>query len=291
MRKDSALRHATQKVKTVIDQDSHTYRTAGIILIGAGLVFIVDQWIQTGWLSLLVLPGLGTLGLLAGMRYRKMAWVIPGALVGGLGWGGFFVLNHLFDISNLMRMGLFLASLGLGFMAIFAASWLAQKTPAYWAMVPGAVIAAVGIPFITNRINFFDFVLYPVAALGLALLAWGALQKLLGLIIPGCLLLGIGPGVFFAWSKTGTFNGLTETGVMLVWFAFGWGLITIASRVISQRFIWWPLIPGGLLAVVGWGLYIGGDPGNALAFIGNTGSIGLIIFGIYLLLLRRGFKG
>jgi hypothetical protein len=77
---------------------------------------------------------------------------------------------------------------------------------------------------------------------------------------------------------------------MLVWFALGWGLITIASRILTSRFIWWPLIPGGLLAVVGWGLYIGGDPGNALSFIGNTGSIGLIIFGIYLLLLRRSFK-
>jgi hypothetical protein len=62
-------------------------------------------------------------------------------------------------------------------------------------------------------------------------------------------------------------------------------------RVASEKFVWWPLIPGGLLAVVGWGLYIGGDPGNALAFIGNTGSIGLIIFGVYLLLLRRSFKG
>jgi hypothetical protein len=41
--------------------------------------------------------------------------------------------------------------------------------------------------------------------------------------------------------------------------------------------------------MVGWGLYIGGNPGNALSFIGNTGSIGLIVFGIYLLLMRRGF--
>jgi hypothetical protein len=280
------------RMKTFIDQDSRFYKAAGITLIGAGLVFILDQWIQTGWLSLLVLPGLGLIGLVAGIQHKRMAWYIPSSLVGGLGWGGFFVLNRLLDIPNLARLGFFLICMGLGFLCIFLATWLSQRPLlAYWALVPGLIIASVGIPFVTNRINFFDFLLFPTLAVGFALLAWGSMEKLLGLIIPGCLLLGIGPGIFFAWAKTGTFNGLTETGVMLVWFAFGWGLITIASRVVSQRFIWWPLIPGGLLAVVGWGLYIGGNPENALSFIGNTGSIGLIIFGVYLLLLRRGFKG
>jgi hypothetical protein len=278
-------------MKNIIDQEAHFYKAAGIVLIGAGAVFILDQLIQTGWLSLLVLPGLGLMGLVAGIHYKRLAWIIPGALVGGIGWGGFFVLNRMFDISNLMRLGLFLLSLGLGFVCIFFASRLAQKPLAFWSLIPGMVIASVGIPFVTGRIFLLDFLLFPVLAAGVAFLTWGTMQKLLGLIIPGCLLLGIGPGVFFAWSKTGTINGLTETGVMLVWFAFGWGLITIASRVVSQRFLWWPLIPGGLLAVVGWGLYIGGDPGNAMSFIGNTGSIGLIIFGVYLLLLRRGFKG
>jgi hypothetical protein len=39
---------------------------------------------------------------------------------------------------------------------------------------------------------------------------------------------------------------------------------------------------------VGTGLYIGGDPTRALGFIGNTGSIALMIFGLYLLLMRKG---
>jgi hypothetical protein len=67
-------------------------------------------------------------------------------------------------------------------------------------------------------------------------------------------------------------------------------LITVISRVLYKKFTWWPLIPGGVLAMVGWGLYIGGNPSNALGFVGNTGSIGLIIFGIYLLLLRFGMQ-
>jgi hypothetical protein len=77
---------------------------------------------------------------------------------------------------------------------------------------------------------------------------------------------------------------------MLVVFGLGWLLITVLSRIITPGIVWWPLIPGGILAVVGWGLYIGGDPGNAISFISNTGSIALILFGIYLLLLRQGIR-
>ena len=103
-------------------------------------------------------------------------------------------------------------------------------------------------------------------------------------------LAGIGPGVYFAWGGSSRSGGLAQTGIMLVWFALGWALITLLSRVTFQSFVWWPLIPGGVIGVVGWGLYIGGNPANALGFIGNTGSVLVIIFGIYLLLMRRGIR-
>jgi len=64
--------------------------------------------------------------------------------------------------------------------------------------------------------------------------------------------------------------------------------VTIFARVQTLKFVWWPLIPGGILAMVGWGLYIGGNPSRAVGFIGNSGSIALLIFGIYILLIRRG---
>jgi hypothetical protein len=277
-------------MKSVIGKEHQNYRTAGVILIGAGLLFVVDQVLQTGWLSLLVMPVLGIVGVYTGIHFQKHSLMIPGSLILGLGTGGFFILNRVMDVPFLLRLGLLLASMGAGFLVIFLSSRFMSNGLSCWALVPGLILVGTGIPFIINRITIFEFVLYVVSGTGLSLIIWGTIEHLIGLIIPGCLLIGIGPGVYFPWSKTGSVNGLTETGVMLVWFALGWGLITIASRLISQRFIWWPLIPGGLLAVVGWGLYIGGDPGNALAFIGNTGSIGLIIFGVYLLLIRRGFK-
>ncbi|MEM5774302.1 MAG: hypothetical protein AAGU05_04815, partial [Anaerolineaceae bacterium] len=77
---------------------------------------------------------------------------------------------------------------------------------------------------------------------------------------------------------------------MLVIFGLGWLLITVLSRFVIEKPVWWPLIPGGILVMVGWGLYIGGNPSNALNFVSNTGSIALIMLGLYLLLLRRGIR-
>ena len=134
------------------------------------------------------------------------------------------------------------------------------------------------------------FTFYIGLGIGIALLGSGLHWKLFGLIIPGCLLIGISPGLYFAWGNSNVESGLVNTGIFLVCFALGWGLITVFSKVQTQNFLWWPLIPGGILAMVGWGLYIGGSPANAVGFIGNTGSIGLIIFGIYILLMKRGIQ-
>jgi hypothetical protein len=159
---------------------------------------------------------------------------------------------------------------------------------AWWALVPGGVLVGAGLALSGSPLEVVDFVLYILCGLGLGLLIWGMAAKLFGLIISGSLLLGIGPGIYFGWRDLVDINVLAQTGVMLVFFAFGWGLITVLARRIYGKFIWWPLIPGGILAVAGWGLFIGGDPGNALGFIGNTGTIGILVFGLYLILMRKG---
>lgn len=102
--------------------------------------------------------------------------------------------------------------------------------------------------------------------------------------------MGSGPGIYMAWGTKLAPNALAQTGLMLVCIAFGWIAITVLSRFGIEKLVWWPLIPGGILAMVGWGLYIGGNPQNAASFIGNTGSIGLIVIGLYLLLMRKGIK-
>jgi hypothetical protein len=261
---------------------------AGVLFIICGMVLLLDQNLKTGWLSLLLLPAIGLSFLYGGYRTQKYGLIIPGGLLTGLGIGVFIFFTRLLDLGWANRVGFLLLAFGFGWAIVVLATYLLFNHIPWWAVVTGAVIASIGLVFLLTPMRVTDFALYVGCALGLAMLAWGVSRRLFGLIIPGCLLLGIGIGVYAAWSGVAESSTLARIGMMLVVFAMGWGLIVVFSRVINPNFVWWPLIPGGVLAMVGWGLYIGGNPGNALSFIGNTGSIGLIIFGVYLLLLRKG---
>lgn len=204
----------------------------------------------------------------------------------------FPVLSYVFiflgNLGIIFKIGIILGSIILILITFNILIYLIEKRIIFWSIPTGCLLMSIFILLVFSQNRFLDYIFYIGLGIGIALLYSGIYWKLFGLIIPGSLLIGIAPGVFFAWSNTAGQNGLVRTGVMLVWFALGWGLVTIFARVQTFKFVWWPLIPGGILAMVGWGLYIGGNPSRAVGFIGNTGSIGLLIFGIYILLIRRG---
>ena len=262
----------------------------GFTLCVSGAMVLVDQFLRVQWLTLLAPITGGLIFLGAGMRSRLQGYFIAGSIAIGSGLGVFIAMTRLELEPLIERIGASVLGLALGFAAITVILYWVLRKFAWWPLIPAVTIGTVGFTLLYTRASFFDFILYVLTGLGLVLLAVGITKHWIGLIIPGCLLIGIGPGVSIAWGVGSVTNSLAQTGVMLVWFAFGWGLITLFSRVVIEKFVWWPLIPGGIIAMVGWGLYIGGNPGNAVAFIGNTGSIVMIIFGAYLLLMRRGIR-
>jgi len=274
--------------------ENHRWPTQGIVqLVGAGLVvsgamFLLARYLQIPWLSLLIVPMFGVAFLIAGVTRKQISLLIPGCILIGLGVGAFILLAPFFNLQNIQKIGYLVSAFGLSWLVVVGLIYLYKKLIAWWAVLMASIALSVGLCLLSTPAGVLDFVLYISLGIGSVFLAWGIHRKLLGLIIPGALLTTIGAGVYLGWTTIGKPNGLTGTGIMLVWFALGWIMITVFSRVITTKFVWWPLIPGGILAVVGWGLYIGGNPGNALSFISNTGSIALIIIGIYLLLLRRG---
>jgi hypothetical protein len=263
---------------------------AGLTLMAIGAVILADQYLKTGWLKLLAVPVGGMIFLVWGIQTRRLSLIVPGGLLSGLGIGAFLALNQFLNLSFPARAGLLLVAFALGWGVITLASAVFTGQVAWWPLIPGSVLASIGACLMLTPLRVVDFTLYGCVGLGLAFLAWGLGARLFGLLIPGTLLVTIGPGIYQGWGHAGEFNGLTETGVMLVYFALGWALITIFSRIVINRFIWWPLIPGGILAMTGYGLYLGGNPQHAVTFISNTGSIGLILFGLYLLLWRSGLK-
>lgn len=262
--------------------------TIGFSLIFAGFVILAANILQIEWLPLTIAPiiGLGMIGTNLGTK--KIGYIIAGSLLIGLGVGVSAALSGLFNLNVAEQIGIILAGFSASWLMMYMITSLLIKKNMWWPLIPALVIGALGACFCFSSLRLLDFVLYLGVAIGLTLLAPGLFFKLWGLIIPGCLIVAASVAVYAGWAVTTLSNPLAQTGMMLVVFSLGWGLISLCGKIVTEKFVWWPLIPGGILAMTGWGLYIGGDPNNALSFIGNTGSIGLIIFGLYLLLLRRG---
>jgi hypothetical protein len=264
--------------------------TAGIALIVFGVIILADQYLKTGWLSLLVLPAAGVIFLVGGIRRRKIGLIIPGGILLGSGTGILAVLNPLVQANFQPRVSAFFFVFAFGWVAIGLAGRRVAQDAMTWTYISAGVLAAMSLLLWLIPWTLVDLSIFLPTSIGLILLICVLLYRKFGLIIPGCLVITISPGVFFAWGLPIETNNLAKAGTMLVTFALGWGLITVFSRVITEQFIWWPLIPGGVLAMVGWGLYLAGNPNQALSFIGNTGSVGLIIFGVYLLLWRNSLR-
>jgi hypothetical protein len=262
---------------------------AGLILTLSGALLFLDRYLKTGWLSLVILPSIGLFLYLYGIRLHHARIILAGGLVSGTGVGIAAALNPLIPPQTIyLQVGLLAVYLAAGWVICAITIPAYTNETAWWALVPAGVLFGVGTGILYSPMLWINFVLTFGLGIGISLLAWGLIARLFGLVIPGSLLVTIGPGIYFAWQGHAETNTLVQTGIMLVWFALGWVFITMGARVIYQEYVWWPLIPGGILAVVGCGLYIGGDPGNALGFISNTGAIVLMVFGLYLLLMRKG---
>lgn len=262
---------------------------AGLALIATGLVIMGEQIVRTGWLLPVALPLIWAAFFASLIRQQRLSMILPGSLILSGGIGVLLALTAFQGAGWSRQLGIALLIFSLGWLLIAGVTHFVGEKTALWALIPAGGIFSVGANFFWGDLSLLSFVLFLSVGFGLVLLLTGIFTRLMGLILAGALLATTGAGVYFGWNRSAGPNALAQTGIMLAWFSLGWILLTVIYRALFHKFMWWPLIPGGILAMVGWGLYIGGNPGNALSFIGNTGSIGLIVFGIYLLLMRRGF--
>jgi hypothetical protein len=262
----------------------------GAALIVAGAIVLLSQYLKTTWLPLVILPVAGLIVLGESLRSRRGGLMVAGSLLSGISIGSLLAISPIAHSSAAVKAGTFLAAFAASWLMIALLGHFVWSRNNWWALVPAGALGGLAGVFLFTGLTLVDFILYVCIGVGLALLFWGIIRLLPGLIIPGSLLAGIGPGIYAAWAPWEKPNPLAQTGLMLVWFALGWVMITLVIRFQFARLVWWPLIPAGVLAMVGTGLYIGGNPGNALSLVSNTGSVALIVFGLYLILLRRGIQ-
>jgi hypothetical protein len=157
-------------------------------------------------------------------------------------------------------------------------------------LTAGAVLIVVGLlAFVLQFVQSDILGLLFLPALGLIFLTWGAVSRNIGPLIPGGILFGIGLGAFIVNRIPGQVSDESEGGIFLLSFALGWALITILYLLVSGKFVFWPLIPGGIriLALIGAALLAGSAGLEVLTWIGRGWPLILIVLGLYLLLWRR----
>lgn len=162
-----------------------------------------------------------------------------------------------------------------------------QSNPKPNAVIGGAILIMVGVlALLTNFVTFpgFLFLLAP----GLAFLTWGLLARKTGLIIPSGILSGIATGIYLIEGPLSHLDGPADGAVFLLALAAGFFLVTLFGFYTERgQFVWWPLIPGGILSVIG-GMLLSGESGlKALEVINLGWPVILIAIGGYLLLRRK----
>lgn len=155
--------------------------------------------------------------------------------------------------------------------------------------IPGAILVIIGLVALFGQfLAQFNLSYLILPGLGLAFLVWGIAARQVGFLIPGGILSGIGLGVIMAQSVGGLEMDSEMSGaIFLLSFAAGWGLITLLSAIFTAETHWWPLIPGGIMALIGGALLVGEPAMAVLEFAGRVWPAILIIIGVYLIWRRR----
>ena len=127
------------------------------------------------------------------------------------------------------------------------------------AIVAGVVIIGIGVFFLLGQVvpNIGRWI--PLL-IGLLFLAAFIARREYGFLIPGCIISGVGVGVLLSESVDEQWSG----AVVLLSVAGGFIAIWLVSVLLragdrewprgasrdAARALWWPLIPGGILALV-----------------------------------------
>ncbi|GJM39753.1 MAG: hypothetical protein DHS20C20_00350 [Ardenticatenaceae bacterium] len=154
-------------------------------------------------------------------------------------------------------------------------------------MTGGLILLAIGLialagQFVTISIPE-NMGLLIVPGLGAMFLAWGILSKNAGLVIPGGILSGVGWGIYAISGPFSIWQGDNEGGVFLIFLGLGFGLITLVTAVFTKETHLWALIPGSIIAFIGFAILFGGALMTVVAFLGKLWPVILILLGISIL--------
>ena len=150
----------------------------------------------------------------------------------------------------------------------------------------GVALIVIGVLLLAGQfIKLPSFGQLFLPALGLVFILWGIFTRSGGLLVPGGILTGIGVGTYL--SETLALEGEAEPGIFLVVFGAGFALITLLSVLFTPDKHYWALIPGGILALIGAALLVGGASLDILEAVGKVWPVALILLGVYVIFKKQ----
>lgn len=120
-----------------------------------------------------------------------------------------------------------------------------------------------------------------LVAVGAAFVVWSLVSRVWGLLIPGCVILGVGGGILI--HKAFGLGGTGKGGVFLICMAAGWFLLTLLSAVGFRKRVLWPMIPGGVLALIGAIQLSGSDARAYFSLLNDYWPIAAIVVAVWIL--------
>lgn len=151
-------------------------------------------------------------------------------------------------------------------------------------LVGAAILIGLGLLFLLmNFAPSLDLGQLVLIGLGGVFLVAAFLTRSPGLVIPGCILSGIGVGVWLIGSGP-AWEGLDNGAVILICMGVGFAAIMPLTRLVGGQPHWWPLIPGGILGGIGLLMTFGEAGLSLLEQIGRFWPVVLILIGLFILL-------
>lgn len=152
-------------------------------------------------------------------------------------------------------------------------------------------ILLIAAGLLTLLLNFVEIsenvALLIMPLLGVVFLAYGLFTHKFGFTVPGWILAGLGAGIYIGVEVPGIPDEATG-GVIVLGLAIAFFGILLMNVMFDRRPMWWPVIPGGILGVVGVLLLIGTNESlNLLEILGRYWPVILIVIGVWMLVARR----
>ena len=119
----------------------------GLVLILLGVAFLAQQFypdVFGGWMFLV---GLGIIFLVAYVVSQQYGFLIPGAILTGLGVGVALIETNTVSGGETVEGGVIVLALGISFLAIWLSDLLLTRgrPGGWWPLIPGGILTVVGV--------------------------------------------------------------------------------------------------------------------------------------------------